>query len=108
MALSLGFSLPCMNSAWADEGVDAVESEREVLAGAVRELRVASALVARAKERQARGSRITLDYELLALELAAVIEGIEEYIDGHRLEPRSFPPLRTEYTDVRAVPETTP
>lgn len=77
------------------------ESEREVLARVVHELRVIEALIAKADQRKPAAARISFDYNQLLLELAAVGDGIEEYINGVRMQPRLFEPLKADYTRVK-------
>ena len=77
------------------------ESERDVLARVVHELRAIDALVAEADERKATGARLSFDYQQLRLELNAVSRGIEEYIGGTRMQPRSFEALSADYTHVK-------
>ena len=97
----IGVLLLGASSANAEDLVQGAESEREVLARVVHELRVIEALVAKADQRKPTAARVSFDYKQLLLELNAVSEGIEEYINGARMQPRSFEPLRAEYTRVR-------
>lgn len=95
------FALLGLSSAFAEEPGQSAETEREVLARVVHEIRAIEALIAKADQRKLTGARVSFDYSQLLAELNAVSEGIEEYISGTRLQPRTFEPLRAEYTRVK-------
>jgi len=99
-----GFIVPLLllaaTAAQADEPFQGAESERDVLARIVHELRLIETLVTKAQQRKRTEARVSFDYKQLKFELNTVSEGIEEYISGTRLQPRIFAPLRAEYTQV--------
>lgn len=101
VSFNVGLLLLGVTSASAEQVIQGAESEREVLARVVHELRWIEALVAKADQRKPTAARVSFDYDQLLLELKAVSEGIEEYTNGVRMQPRSFEALKAHYTHVK-------
>ena len=74
------------------------DTEREVLARVVQELALLDEIVSDAERRADPQARLYLDYPALHAELIEVRLGIEEYIEGNRLQPREIAPLSTDYS----------
>lgn len=78
-------------TAWADNG-----GEREALARIVHELRALESLIQEA-EAQAEPGRVHFEYLWLRKDIAKMIQGVQDHVDGGRAEPRAVEPLRGDY-----------
>ena len=92
--LALALFLTPATTVWSQQKG---ESEREVLARVAAELELLEQLVDRAEARADDGARVYVSYEALRRDLRAVRDGLHTYIDGPRLQPRTFEPLSTDY-----------
>ncbi len=101
-ALTLVLLLVAVVSTQAEELIKSEDTEREVLARVLLELQLVESLTLKASQRKPTGTRVSFDYSLFLKELQAVEQGIAHYISGTRLQPRTFEPLKADYTTVKS------
>lgn len=80
------------NGAMAD-----IDGEREALARLLHELRALEPIVQEAQEQADPERRVKFEYLWLRKDLAKMRQGIQDYVEGPRSEPRKFAPLRGDY-----------
>jgi RAQPRD family integrative conjugative element protein len=73
------------------------DTEREILAQLVQELRLLETLIDRAEQAAEPSARIRFRYDWLREDLERVRQGIEEHGEVPRIEPRAVLPLRGDY-----------
>ena len=91
IAVLLSITLP-LHQAVAD-----ADGEREALARLIHELETLEPLIGEAESQANPDARIRFRYEWLRQDLIRIRQGLQEYIDVPRSEPRAFPPLRGDY-----------
>lgn len=73
------------------------DGEREALARVVHELRALEPLIQEAEAQAEPQARIRFEYLWLRKDIAKMIQGIQDHMDGGRAEPRIVEPLRGDY-----------
>jgi len=73
------------------------DAEREALARIDHELDALETLIRKAETQAEPDARIRFRYDWLRQDLSRMQQGIKDYIDAPRSEPRTFPPLRGDY-----------
>lgn len=90
--LAVGILSTVIGTAWADS-----DGEREALARIVHELRALEPLIQEAEAQADPQARIRFEYLWLRKDIAKMIQGVQDHIDGPRAEPRAVEPLRGDY-----------
>ncbi|MCP5417426.1 MAG: conjugal transfer protein [Chromatiaceae bacterium] len=73
------------------------DAEHEALARLIHELKTLEPMIRSAESQANPDARIRFRYDWLRQDLARMRSGVQEHIDAHQAEPRTFPPLRGDY-----------
>lgn len=74
------------------------DAEREALANLITEIELLLPLVDEAQRHANENDRVRFRYDWLRQDVTRIRQGIQEHVDGPRMEPRSVPPLRGNYS----------
>ena len=86
----------CLGGISARSAAD-VDGERAALARLVHELALLTEIITEAEAQADVSRRVRFQYQWLRQDLARVRQGIEEHIQGVRIEPRKIKPLKGDY-----------
>lgn len=74
------------------------DAEREALTKLIQEIELLMPLIKRAEGEADPEARIKFQYPWLRQDLNRIKSGIEDHLRGTTYEPRTYPPIRGEYT----------